>query len=279
LNAIAAAESPAARTAGRSAGWVWSKFRRSEDPAAVWTCTEGCAKGRRIASLVPRASHARSQHERWDPQRRHVALDQRTLGQLLLLAARRCPEREGRRPPPLRACDGTSVTNCIERAGGQRPGCMAHARRRFVEAARADDLALEAVRRIAPLFQIEGDANAGGGYRRAASCSTHGAQQAHPRYIGRWLDSNVPSCRRRLLSDALSATCIGNGSVSLCSWEDGNLELTNNRREHELRRLVLGRRSWLFTWLDEGAERTASILSIIGTCIAREVNPRAYLHL
>jgi hypothetical protein len=60
---------------------------------------------------------------------------------------------------------------------------------------------------------------------------------------------------------------------------DGNIELTNNRRERELRRLVLGRKSWLFTWLDEGAERTAAILSIIATCIAHEVNPRAYLHL
>ncbi len=61
--------------------------------------------------------------------------------------------------------------------------------------------------------------------------------------------------------------------------EDGNIELTNNRRERELRRLVLGRRNWLFTWLDLGGERTASILTIIGTCIAHDVNPRAYLHL
>ena len=45
--------------------------------------------------------------------------------------------------------------------------------------------------------------------------------------------------------------------------EDGNIELTNNRRERELRRLVLGRRNWLFTWLDLGGERTARILLII----------------
>gem|GEM_PF-6596685 len=56
-------------------------------------------------------------------------------------------------------------------------------------------------------------------------------------------------------------------------------QLTNNRRERELRRLVLGTRKWLFTWLDLGAERTADILSIVGTCIAHDVNPRAYLHL
>jgi hypothetical protein len=44
-----------------------------------------------------------------------------------------------------------------------------------------------------------------------------------------------------------------------------------------LRRLVLGRRNWLFTWLDEGGERTADILSIVATCMVHDVNPRAYL--
>jgi hypothetical protein len=61
--------------------------------------------------------------------------------------------------------------------------------------------------------------------------------------------------------------------------DDGHIELTNNRRERELRRLVLGRRNWLFTWLDLGGERTAAVLTIIATCISHDVNPRAYLHL
>jgi hypothetical protein len=61
--------------------------------------------------------------------------------------------------------------------------------------------------------------------------------------------------------------------------DDGNIEATNNRRERELRRLILGRKNWLFTWLDEGAARTSQILSLLATCIAHDVNPRAYLHL
>ena len=61
--------------------------------------------------------------------------------------------------------------------------------------------------------------------------------------------------------------------------EDGHVEATNNRRERELRRLVLGRTNWLFAWGDIGGERTAGILSIIATAISHEVNPRAYLHL
>ena len=61
--------------------------------------------------------------------------------------------------------------------------------------------------------------------------------------------------------------------------DDGNIEATNNRRERELRRLIVGRKNWLFTWLDTGGERTATILTIIATAIAHDINPRAYLHV
>jgi hypothetical protein len=36
---------------------------------------------------------------------------------------------------------------------------------------------------------------------------------------------------------------------------------------------------WLFNWEDLGGERTGAILTLIGTCIAHDVNPRAYLHV
>src|SRR5690606_6498811 len=59
--------------------------------------------------------------------------------------------------------DGTSVLNCIEKAGGLRPGCWSHGRRGFVLAARGGDtLALKMVRLIAPLFKIERDAKLAG---------------------------------------------------------------------------------------------------------------------
>jgi transposase len=65
----------------------------------------------------------------------------------------------------------------------------------------------------------------------------------------------------------------------LLCFTDGRLELTNNRLERELRSLVLGRKNWLFAYGDLGGERAATILTIVGTCIAHRVNPRAYLHL
>ncbi len=42
---------------------------------------------------------------------------------------------------------------------------------------------------------------------------------------------------------------------------------------------MLGRKNWLFAYGDLGGERAATILTIVGTCIAHRVNPRAYLHL
>ena len=59
--------------------------------------------------------------------------------------------------------------------------------------------------------------------------------------------------------------------------DDGNIPLTNNRRERELRKLVLGRRNWLFVWEDDGGERTANILTIVATCVSHGLNPREYL--
>jgi transposase len=60
---------------------------------------------------------------------------------------------------------------------------------------------------------------------------------------------------------------------------DGRIELTNNRLERELRALVLGRKNWLFAYGDLGGKRTATILTVVGTCIAHRINPRAYLHV
>jgi transposase len=177
-------------------------------------------------------------------------------------------------------CDGTSVMSFLERAGGKRPGCWSHGRRGLVDAARAGDLtALEGLRIIGELFVIE-RASTLAGETAEQRCAR---RQEHSRPVVERLRTWVDTHR-----DVIPPkTPLGRGLGYLHrQWhrlllflEDGNIELTNNRRERELRRLVLGRRNWLFTWLDEGGERTASILTLIGTCIAHQVNPRAYLHM
>ena len=176
-------------------------------------------------------------------------------------------------------CDGTSITSFLERTGGKRPGCWAHARRRLVEAARAGDrIALEGVRIIARLFAVERDSTCAGDNAEQRRQRRHQVSRPVLDELRSWID------RQKAVIPPKTPLGKGLGYLDrqwprlLLFLEDGNIEATNNRRERELRRLVLGRKNWLFTWLDEGGTRTGDILSIIATCIAHEVNPRAYLH-
>jgi hypothetical protein len=177
-------------------------------------------------------------------------------------------------------CDGTSITCFLERAGGKRPGCWSHGRRRFVACARAgDDLALVAVRKIRRLFAVE---------RLSA---LHG-ETPEQRLVRRQRDSApaiadlrawVEEQRKVIPPKSAMGKALGylhrQWNRLVLFLTDGTIELTNNRVERELRSLVLGRKNWLFAYGDLGGKRAAIILTIFGTCIAHRVNPRAYLHL
>lgn len=177
-------------------------------------------------------------------------------------------------------CDGTSTTSFIERAGGKRPGCMAHARRKFVAAARAGDMiALEMLHLIAPLFAVERDATEAGDTpdQRLARRREHSKPIVDR--IRAWLDEKLPLVPPKTPLGQAIKYMHRQWHRLILFLEDGDIELTNNRRERELRRLVQGRKNWLFAWEDIGGKRVATILTIIGTCIAHDINPRAYLHL
>ena len=177
-------------------------------------------------------------------------------------------------------CDGTNLLTFLERAGGKRPGCWSHGRRGLVACARAgDELAIVPLRMIRRLFAVE---------RLSAM---HG-ETAEERLRRRREDSAPAIAELRAWIDDKRTvippkTPLGKAIGYLHrQWKrlvlfltDGRLELTNNRVERELRALVLGRKNWLFAYGDLGGERTATILTILGTCIAHRINPRAYLHV
>lgn len=174
--------------------------------------------------------------------------------------------------------DGTNLLTFIERAGGKRPGCWSHARRGLVLCARSGDrVALHGVKLIAPLFQVERESRTAGD--NAAQRRARRQEKSAPiiAAIFAWVDAQraiVPP--KTALGSALGYLHRQRARL-LLFLEDGNIPLTNNRRERELRKLVLGRRNWLFTWKDAGGERIANILTIVSSCIAHGINPREYL--
>lgn len=167
-----------------------------------------------------------------------------------------------------------------ERAGGKRPGCWSHGRRRLVEAAKGGDLlALDGLRLIGRLFAVEQLSVLAGEStdQRLARRSEHSKPVLQQ--LRAWIDEQRPNIPPKTpLGNALGYLHRQWHRLTLFA-DDGRLELTNNRVERELRKLVLGRRNWLFTWEDLGGERIATMLTLVGTCVAHHVNPRAYLHL
>ncbi len=112
-------------------------------------------------------------------------------------------------------CDGTSVTSFLEKAGGKRPGCWSHGRRRLVEAARSGDaIALEGVRLISPLFAIERESTLAGD--TAEQRRARPDQKTRPvlEELRRWLDHQREVILPRPRAAVGSAISIDNGIAS-----------------------------------------------------------------
>ena len=166
--------------------------------------------------------------------------------------------------------------------------CWSHGRRRFYELAdiaagkrrgkRAppiSPLALEAVKGIDALFDIERAVNGEPAERRLPVRRELSAPLLAD------LQDWMPTQRAGLSRHAAVAKAI---DYMLKRWdgfarflEDGRICLTNNAAERALRPLCLGRRSWLFGGSDRGGVRAAAMYTLIGTAKLNDVDPQAWL--
>lgn len=170
--------------------------------------------------------------------------------------------------------------------------CWSHGRRKFFvladieAAARAkakrekkpvfvSPLALEAVRRIDALFEIERAINGKSPEERLAARQEHSAPLVADLEV--WMRAN----RAKLSGGADVAKAM---DYMLKRWaafarflEDGRICLTNNAAERALRGIALGRKSWLFAGSDRGGQRAAVMYSLIVTAKMNDIDPQAWL--
>ena len=166
--------------------------------------------------------------------------------------------------------------------------CWAHARRQFFEladiaanarrgknAAAISPIALEAVKRIDPLFDIERSISGQSAEERLRVRK----EQSVPVLAA--LESWLREQRARLSNSSSVAKPI---DYMLRRWdrfarfiEDGRICLTNNAAERALRGFALGRKSWLFAGSDRGADRAAVMATLIMTAKLNDVDPQAWL--
>jgi transposase len=166
--------------------------------------------------------------------------------------------------------------------------CWAHARRQFFEladiaanarrgrkATAISPLALEAVKRIDVLFDIE----------RAITGLSAGERLRVRQEQSVALVANLEAWLREERSRLSRSASVSNPiDYMLRRWdrfagflEDGRICLTNNAAERALRGFALGRKSWLFAGSERGAERAAAMTTLIGTAKLNDVDPQAWL--
>jgi transposase len=166
--------------------------------------------------------------------------------------------------------------------------CWAHARRQFFEladiaanarrgknAGAISPVALEAVRRIDVLFDIERGINGLAADERLRIRKEQSAPVLDE------LESWLHEQRSRMSRSASVAEPI---DYMLKRWnrftrfiEDGSICLTNNAAERALRGFALGRKSWLFAGSERGADRAAIMATLIMTAKLNDVDPLAWL--
>jgi len=136
-------------------------------------------------------------------------------------------------------------------------------------------LALEAVRRIDALFDIERSINGQSAERRRAVRQELSAPLVAD--LERWLREQRPKLSRG--NDLAKAM-----DYMLKRWpaftrflDDGRICLSNNAAERALRGIALGRKSWLFAGSDRGGQRAAAMYSLIVTAKLNDVDPQAWL--
>ena len=195
------------------------------------------------------------------------------------------PDRKAERPTSHLArfsgvlqVDGYPGFNRLSEGGAVRlAACWAHSRRKFydVQQATGSPVAAEALRRIAELYAVEAairgqTAAERQSVRQASSLQLVAAMKA-------WLKQQVAQIPPRGgLADAIRYALARWDSLC-CFLNDGRIELDTNTVERAIRPITLGRKNHLFAGSDGGAERWATVCSLITTAKLNNVEPFAYL--
>ena len=160
-------------------------------------------------------------------------------------------------------------------------GCMAHARRKFIEAQRAQvkgktGKADWAVNHIQKLYRVESQ------LKNKTPDERYRVRQKESKLLleqfKTWLDKSayqVPP--KSLIGKAIH--------YSLNQWpklaryiDDGCLPIDNNRAERAIKPFVIGRKNWMFSNSAKGAKASANLYSLVETAKANGIEPYEYIN-
>jgi transposase len=162
-------------------------------------------------------------------------------------------------------------------------GCMAHARRKFSDAVKAQGRnkkrgkAHRGLALIQKLYRVEQKARKQ--KLTPEKRKTLRQKQAQPILdeIRVWLDTSLPQVPPSSVT-GIALNYLNNEWNKLIAYlKDGRLEMDNNGAENAIRPFVVGRKNWLFSTSVRGVKASANLYSLIETAKANGLEPYAYL--
>jgi transposase len=178
--------------------------------------------------------------------------------------------------------DGYDGYNAVVAANGlAHLGCMAHARRRFSDAVKAQGRnrkrgkAHRGLSLIRKLYRVEGQA------RKLTADERYARRQKYARPVldemRTWLDEALPQVTPSSAAGKALSYLHNEWEQLIRYLDDGRLEIDNNGAENAIRPFVLGRKNWLFSASVKGVKASANLYSLIETAKANGLEPYAYL--
>jgi transposase len=179
--------------------------------------------------------------------------------------------------------DASAVYDVLDRGpppdtveGVKLVGCFAHCRRYFFEAAICRyPVGLQGLLRIRAIYAADRAA------RRTPPGERRVFRDAHVRPLVDDFFAWARAARDITPGRNLATKALGyalNQEVELRRvLDDGDLPLDNTRAERALRKIVVGRKNWMFYGSDTHAEAAAAIFSLIASCRLHTLDPFTYL--
>lgn len=175
-------------------------------------------------------------------------------------------------------CDDFSGYKALFALGITEVGCMAHARRKFVElhVANKSSIAATALDLFGRLYQFERDPKV---LSDSAAQLEQRLERAIP--IAQTLHEWLIAQRDKTPSGTATANAL---DYSLNRWaaltrylHDARLPIDNNHDEQQIRPWAMGRKNWLFAGTLAAGQRAAAITSLIQSARLNGRDPYAYL--
>jgi transposase len=155
-------------------------------------------------------------------------------------------------------------------------GCWAHCRRYFFEAAICKhQVGVQGLLRIRAIYAAD-DA-----FRKMPPTKRKLMRDEHVRPLidsfFEWVRATRHATQGRSLATKALGYAFNQEKELRRVLDDGRLPLDNTRSERSLRKIVVGRKNWMFYGSDTHAESAAAIFSLIASCRLHRIDPEQYL--